>query len=412
MGEPMDGNPKSTIAGVLRRTTLFCDLTDEELGQVIPLCYRETFPQGYLIGQEGCEARGFYLVESGCVSLEMTVRWGPGGTSWQWPMEVVTEGEAFGWSALVKPHILTASMRALVTTEVIAIDGAALRALFIAYPRIGWVVMEETARIISFRLRSARRTAAQSVAVFSHDLKTPLAAVENFNQVILGNYAGPLTADQREMLQRNSQRIQRLLTLLNDLLEAAHIDNGLIAPEFCTTLIGPIIARAVAHTQEAVAAKGITLHVDVPQDRCGIHAAPKRLEQALCHLLNNAIKFTPEGGSVDIHVIERDYGLQVEVLDTGIGVKPQELSLLFGDGYRGQSEDVESPGTGMGLGIAKRIIEAHGGCIWVESPPRGRSHGSCFAFALPRVQPGTGRLWSWWTGDRPPGLDTAGGEAR
>ncbi len=98
-----------------------------------------------------------------------------------------------------------------------------------------------------------------------------------------------------------------------------------------------------------------------------------------------------------VRAINRNHSVQVEVVDTGIGVSPEEQTLCFADCYRGQAEDVNTPGTGMGLAIARRIIEAHGGYIWVESPPRGQERGSCFAFAVPRVPPGTGRLWSWWT---------------
>lgn len=372
-------------ADVLRRTSLFGGLSSQELDRVACLCRRETHQKGALIACEGGEAKDLYIVEEGCLALEMTVRWGPGGTSWQWPVDVATPGEPVAWSALVEPHTLTASIRPLVATSVLAIEGAALTSLFDECPRIGRAVLEGVATLVSSRLRGARRTAAQSVAIFSHDLRTPLAAVQYFNQVILGDYAGPINTDQREMLERNSQRIQKLLALLDDLLEAAHIDNGLLAPHFVTTPIRPIIAAAVDRVAEAASAKRIAVSVTVAPDVGDILAAPKSLEQALYNVADNAVKFTPAGGDVRIEAAGDEQSVRISVTDSGIGVPRLEQNLIFGDCYRGQECDVNSEGTGMGLPIARRIVEAHGGRVQVESPPSGLAGGSRFVVTLPRL---------------------------
>ena len=372
-------------ADVLRRTSLFGRLTSEELDRVVPLCRRERYQKGFLIACEGGEAKELYIIEEGCLALEMTVRWGPGGTSWQWPVDVATVGEPVAWSALVEPHTLTASIRPLVPTSVLAIEGAALTSLFDECPRIGRAVLEGVATLVSSRLRGARRTAAQSVAIFSHDLRTPLAAVQYFNQVILGDNAGPINTEQREMLERNSQRIEKLLALLDDLLEAAHIDNGLLAPHFGTVPVSPIIAGAVDRIAAGASAKGIAVSVTLASDLGEIRAAPQSLEQAVYHLLDNAIKFTPGGGTVHVEAAVGEESVRIVVTDTGIGVAPSEQVLIFGDCYRGQDCDVNSEGTGMGLPIARRIVEAHGGRVQVESPPSGLETGSRFVFTLPRL---------------------------
>jgi signal transduction histidine kinase len=345
-----------TIA-VLRHTSLFQELSDAELRRVAALCHRENYPTGRIIEREGDEARFLYILEYGCVALEMTVRWGPGGTSWQWPTEVVTAPGTFAWSALVKPHVLTATSRTLLPTGVLKVQGQALRSLFKRCPRLGRVVMAGTAEVISLRLRNARRTAAQSVAIFSHDLKTPLAAVEYFNQVILGGYAGPLTDDQREMLQRSSQRIKQLLALLSDLLEAAQVERGLILAEFCDVPLGPVISRAVAEARPAAAAKRIVLDCKLSDDLGDCSIAPRRLQQALAELLDNAVKFTPAGGTVLVKATAKDAGIDIMVADDGIGVPDFEQTLIFGDCYRGQScDEFRGSGSGMGLGIARRIV--------------------------------------------------------
>jgi signal transduction histidine kinase len=371
---------------LLRQTTPFRELTESELRCIAELCTRETYQPGTIVEREGSEAKYLYVVDQGCVVLEMTVRWGPGGTSWQWPIEVVTAGESFAWSALVRPHVLTATSRPLIPTTVLRLEGAALRRLMRQRPHLGRVVLEGIAEVISLRLKNARRTASQSVAIFSHDLKTPLAAVEYFNQVILGGYAGPLTQDQSEMLQRSSQRIQQLLALLNDLLDAAQIEKGLLAAEFCVIPVGPIISRCVSAAREAAEAKGIKLNLTIAEDLGEARVAPKRLEQALGELLDNAIKYTPSGGAVRVSAACKDDMLCVEVTDTGMGVPDFEQPLIFVDCYRGQScGEVQESGTGMGLPIARRIIEAHGGTIWVESPPSGQATGSTFRFTVPKL---------------------------
>jgi len=124
------------------------------------------------------------------------------------------------------------------------------------------------------------------------------------------------------------------------------------------------------------------LRVEMPEELPIIHAAPQRLRQVLNNLLSNAIKFTPPKGLITITVQDRGDHLQVEVMDTGVGIPPDDLPYVFDEFFRGR--DVERAGTGLGLSIAKKIIEAHGGRIWAESPCTADGKGSKFTFTLPK----------------------------
>ena len=128
--------------------------------------------------------------------------------------------------------------------------------------------------------------------------------------------------------------------------------------------------------------KEMDLRVEIPEGFCQIQGSPRRLRQVLTNLLSNAVKFTPEKGTVTLRLTEEDAHVQVEVTDTGIGIPPEDLPRIFGEFYRGGN--VESQGAGLGLAIAKKIVEGHGGSIWAESPYTDGQPGSRFVFTLPR----------------------------
>ena len=133
--------------------------------------------------------------------------------------------------------------------------------------------------------------------------------------------------------------------------------------------------------RETAKEKKLKLDVELPTALPKIYGSAPRLQQAVTNLVSNAINYTPEG-SVTIRVMEVEQEIQVEVRDTGIGIPPEDLPRLFEDFFR--ASNVESKGTGLGLSITRRIVEAHGGRIWVESPCPETGKGSRFAFTLPR----------------------------
>ncbi|MBE0415444.1 MAG: HAMP domain-containing histidine kinase [Dehalococcoidia bacterium] len=245
---------------------------------------------------------------------------------------------------------------------------------------MGYKVMRELVDIVYSRLKASREMLAQVLSIASHDLKAPLAAVESYHKVMLGGYAGEITEKQKNMLLRSSERITGLLNLIDNVLDISRIDTRELKME-ATSLL-----KVVESTREIIQPlaeeKGLRLKVEVPKELPLITGAPTRLQQVLTNLLGNAVKFTPGGGSVTLKVGEEDDHILVEVIDTGIGISPEESPRIFDAFYRGIS--VDTTGAGLGLSISKRIIEAHSGKIWVESPCPESGMGSKFSFTLPK----------------------------
>jgi len=217
------------------------------------------------------------------------------------------------------------------------------------------------------------------LGIAAHDLKAPLTAIQGFLWVMLGGYAGELSDRQKNMLERSSHRIKELLSLISDLLDIPRIDTGQLVQEMKQVSLSQVVRASLGDLRDLAKQKGVKLKVELPQGLPKIRGSAPRLQQVVTNLVNNAINYTPEG-SVTIRVNEEDNEIRVEVLDTGIGIPPQDLPRMFEDFFR--ASNVATKGTGLGLSIAKRIIEAHGGRIWVESPCLETGKGSKFTFTL------------------------------
>jgi len=226
------------------------------------------------------------------------------------------------------------------------------------------------------------------IGIAAHDLKAPLTAIQGFLWVMLGGFAGEISDKQKNMLERSSLRITELLTLISDLLDIPRIETGQIVQEIEEVSLREIIESTIEGQRNLAEAKDIELEVQIPDELPKVEGSASRLQQVLTNLINNAINYTPEG-TVTVRAKERDKDLLVEVMDTGIGVPPEDMSHLFNDFFR--ASNVETRGTGLGLSISRRIVEAHGGKIWAESPYPGADRGSKFSFILPKPTETKGR---------------------
>lgn len=219
------------------------------------------------------------------------------------------------------------------------------------------------------------------VSIAAHDLKAPLAAIQSFLYSILGGFAGELNEKQKHMMERASQRITELLNLISNLLDIPRIEMGQLVQEMIEVSLGQVIGKFSEEGSRLAEEKGIRFSVHVPISLSPIYGSPIRLQQVITNLVNNAINYTAEG-EVLVRATETDNEVLVEVADTGCGIPPGDLPRLFEDFFRGSN--VGPKGTGLGLSISRRIIEAHGGKIWVESPCAETGKGSKFCFALPK----------------------------
>jgi signal transduction histidine kinase len=243
--------------------------------------------------------------------------------------------------------------------------------------------MDAIASTISSRLRDSTTTLTYFLSIISHELKSPLAAVENYLQVMLGGFTGELTVKQRRMLGRCVLRVIDLRGLISDILDLARMRPEQIQADFEWIDPSEPGTQAIEDVRLAASQRRIELQVDAPAEFRQIVAARRRLRQLFTNLLSNAIKFSPEGGIVVMRATDEPENLVVEILDQGPGIPAEEQPLIFEDFFRGRNAGQVS-GSGLGLSIAKKIVEAHHGAIFVESPYAGAESGTKVTVAIPR----------------------------
>ncbi len=219
------------------------------------------------------------------------------------------------------------------------------------------------------------------ITLVSHQLRSPLVAVQQYFETIIAGYAGAVSPEISDMLRRCRERIDGLLRLINDWLDLARINRQELVSKFrpvsCQALLTKQIETLRPIAEEARVE--IRLEVETPTDI--VLADEQSLEQALANLLHNAIKYNRPGGSVRVKIRRTNSHLAIEIADTGIGIPPEHLPFIFDQFYRvPRPGKGMTKGTGLGLSIAKKIIEAHDGSIEVQSVPE---KGSTFTVLLP-----------------------------
>jgi len=367
----------------LERFDLFNDLPKQALEKIANLAHKETFPEGSVLFNEDASALNFYLVLSGKVSLEKLVQLGRTGTPRRASISIICSGQALGWSSLVAPYKYTSSGVCLEETTTLVIPGEELRNLMADQPDVGFTICQRIASIIRGRMTSATSTLTYFLSIVSHELKRPMAAVENYFQVLLGGYAGELSDKQTRLLERSSLRLSDLRSLIDDILDFARMQPDQIRADFEWVNPLEISAEAIEEVRLAANQKNIHLKTIGPAEFQPLVAARRRFRQALSNILANAVKFSPEGGTVTIIARDEPEALVVEVLDEGIGIPSEDQLLIFEDFYRA-SNVAEFGGSGLGLSITKKIVEAHQGQIEVESPYQPDKSGTKFTIIIPR----------------------------
>lgn len=241
-------------------------------------------------------------------------------------------------------------------------------------------VAERTAELekANQELERASHHKSEFLNMVSHDFKTPLTSIITFTELLLDHAAGQINQEQKEYLEDVLESSGRLLTMVNDLLDLSRLEAGRIKL-FCEVLDMRDLVKDAERTMRPLAEKkGVSLSVDMRTDLPLVRADALRVTQVLLNLLGNAVKFTPAGGSARVYAQEDGGYLQVAVEDTGIGIAPDEQEAVF-EAFR-QSGKERPEGSGLGLALAKSLVELHGGRIWLKSEP-GR--GSTFYFTLP-----------------------------
>ncbi|MBS1252618.1 MAG: Alkaline phosphatase synthesis sensor protein PhoR [Anaerolineales bacterium] len=371
-----------TVApSTLRRFEIFEEFTDDELAEVAKLCREERHHDAAKLFGEGDSAEKLHLVLEGKVSLDKKVQLGRSGSSRQATVSIQGPGQAVGWSSLVAPHIYTMSGVCIEPTKLLVLESDDMRRFVAQEPEAGVKLMNAIATLVRDRLEATTKTLTYFLSIISHELRSPLAAIENYLEVMLGGFAGDFTAKQTRMLERSALRVKDLRALISDVLDLARMQPEHIQADFEWFDPMEICAEAIEDVRLAAQEKGIDVEVDAPPRVDRIVGARRRLRQVCSNLLSNAIKYSLEGGEVIVRVQDKPDGLVIEVLDEGIGIPAEEQEHIFEDFFRARNVS-EVNGTGLGLSIVKKIVEAHAGEISFESPYEPGKQGAKFAVAI------------------------------
>jgi signal transduction histidine kinase len=232
----------------------------------------------------------------------------------------------------------------------------------------------------SRELETASRHKSEFLANMSHELRTPLNAIIGFSEVLAEKMFGEVNEKQAEYLADILESGRHLLSLINDILDLSKIEAGRMELEPSDFDLPAAIENALILVRERAQRRAIRLGHDVDERLGKIHGDERKVKQVLLNLLSNALKFTPEGGRIDVRAAAHDGVAEISVSDTGVGIAPEDQEAVFEEFKQVGMASKKVEGTGLGLAISRKFIELHGGRMWVESQP---GKGATFTFTLP-----------------------------
>ena len=222
------------------------------------------------------------------------------------------------------------------------------------------------------------------ISMLSHEIRTPLTSIRESVNLIAEEVVGDINDKQRRFLLIASRELERITTLLNELMQISRLEAGAVELHPRVIDLGEFVHGAISRLVPAAEAKDISIHPEIDSGTSELYGDPDNLQQVLLNLLGNAIKFSPQGSSIQVSVRRDDSAkgplLIFSVKDTGPGIPYAEQSLVFHKYYRASGIRDQVDGVGLGLSISRHIVEAHGGEIGVSSVP---GEGSTFTFTLP-----------------------------
>ncbi len=232
----------------------------------------------------------------------------------------------------------------------------------------------------SRQLEIASRHKSEFLANMSHELRTPLNAIIGFSEVLAEKLFGDINDKQAEYLSDILDSGRHLLSLINDILDLSKIEAGRMELESVDFNLPGAIDNTLTLVRERAHRRGISLQRNVDERLGMIHGDERKVKQVLLNLLSNALKFTPEGGQIDVRAMAHDGVAEISVTDNGVGIAPEDQATVFEEFRQVGTAAKKVEGTGLGLAISRKFIELHGGRIWVASEV---GKGSTFAFTLP-----------------------------
>jgi signal transduction histidine kinase len=235
-------------------------------------------------------------------------------------------------------------------------------------------------------LETASRHKSDFLATMSHELRTPLNAIIGFSEVLNEQMFGELNERQLAYVDDVLAAGEHLLSLINDVLDLAKIEAGSMELERSEVSIPDVLSSAVSLHSERASRRKVELSLTTEPEDITIEADGRRIRQVVFNLVSNAVKFTPDGGRVDVSARLDDGQVEVAVVDTGPGIAPEELETIFEE-FKQATDGRRAEGTGLGLPLSRKLVELHGGHLSLEST---RGAGSIFRFTLPVGATGAG----------------------
>jgi signal transduction histidine kinase len=365
--------------------------------------HQEHFPMTTIICQEGSPGDSLYVVQSGRVAVLKDVSEGRSILlGYRGP------GEVLGEMSLLGQQPRSASLIAVEETDLLTISAADFPALIENNPGISWAILnvlndrlqaadtERTAVIQTGRNLERRverlateaerqaelaRARQETLELIAHDLRTPLTVIEGCLQILRTTLPDAALAASGDVLDLAIYSTKRLTSLLQTLLEAAHHDDPGMSLSHEPVNLKEILESAVRSLQTSAASSSIQLSLQIPPELPKPLGDPEKLERVVLNLLENALDYTPDGGSIEVAVAARAGDVEISVTDTGPGIPPEYRETIFERFGRVPGVAGRKKGFGLGLYYCLLVIQAHSGRIWMEPGPG--QVGSRFAFVLP-----------------------------
>jgi signal transduction histidine kinase len=239
----------------------------------------------------------------------------------------------------------------------------------------------EKARRDLARIKDERRYFLSFLSMVTHDLKSPLVAVQGYMKILLRRNADKLDERSVKSIHRSIYRLDGMMELISDLLELSRLESGQVLLELRTVSWDEVLGAAVEMAHELAEPQGINVATEIHHPFPEVFASEIRLQQLILNLVSNSVRFTPRGGTITISARVENDAVVVSVGDEGTGIEPDKIPHIFKEFYKGDPED--PGGTGLGLSICKRIVDVHNGGIWADSPVPETGKGTRVTFSIP-----------------------------
>jgi len=382
---------------VLKLSALFKSLPLSHLEMIAPKCEWVKLPGGTLIFDDGSnEANGMYVIGKGNIKIFKNLL---EDTQKQQAIAVLREGSFFGEMALLDEEIRSAGASTVDDSELLFLSKESFNELLGQNLEIAHQLLIQISRVMSKRLRDTNNLFREVVgwgyrarkevqdlksnflSTISHELRTPIHSIQGFTNLMKDS--GDIDVEtQQRFIDVILHESKRLGDLINDLIALAEIEYGSIIIERQETNLRDLVENVYQQFKSLAEEKKLDYRLNISPHVKMVHIDINRMIQAVEHLVDNAIKFTPVGGTVGVDLVQNDHSIDILIKDTGCGVPKEFKEKIFDKFYQvDQSSTRKHQGAGIGLSLALHIIRLHGGTIGLESK---ENIGSTFTISLPK----------------------------